>query len=118
MQRKEAAKRGQDFMQGNFSNSNQMGGRYSPSIEPTARTQQVDKPSYSSRSSTPVSQAKGMKLGRKAKAADLFDAIKPDVEEPLLRSVSSAPVMSNQEVYVFYLLFLHACLAKYKYVCV
>lgn len=33
------------------------------------------------RSSTPpVSQAKGMKLGRKAKASDLFEAIRPDVE--------------------------------------
>lgn len=34
-----------------------------------------------------------MQLGRKPKAADLFEAIKPDVEEPLMNSSS----YSNQK---------------------
>ncbi|RCH83443.1 Coatomer subunit delta, partial [Rhizopus stolonifer] len=98
MQRKEAQKRGQGFMQGNFSSSSMtMGGYgggsgYSPSSEslPSMR----DSPSSYSRSSTTASaptstsKAKGMQLGRKPKAADLFEAIKPDVEEPLLSSPS------------------------------
>ncbi|KAI7898749.1 uncharacterized protein BX663DRAFT_523977 [Cokeromyces recurvatus] len=92
MQRKEAQKRGQGFMQGNFNSSSNMsgymGGGYSPSTEsvPSMR----ESPSSYSRSSSNVpssaSKAKGMQLGRKPKAADLFEAIKPDVEEPLLNS--------------------------------
>lgn len=40
-----------------------------------------------------------MQLGRKPKAADLFEAIKTDVEEPLLqtKNASKQPVASNQE---------------------
>ncbi|KAI8332576.1 coatomer subunit delta [Chlamydoabsidia padenii] len=86
LQRKEASKRGQGFMQGNFS-TNTMGGRYSPSLEPSSQSM-IQTPSYSGRSSTPPassSKAKGMQLGRKAKTADLFEAIKTEVEEPLLR---------------------------------
>jgi hypothetical protein len=47
-----------------------------------------------------TSKAKGMQLGRKPKAADLFEAIKPDVEEPLLNTSSYSnqkPVNHNQE---------------------
>ncbi|KAG2201423.1 hypothetical protein INT47_001472, partial [Mucor saturninus] len=95
MQRKEAQKRGQGFMQGNFntngssgggSGSYGNGGTYSPSSEslPSMR----ESPSSYARPSaapTPTSKAKGMQLGRKPKAADLFEAIKPDVEEqPLI----------------------------------
>lgn len=97
MQRKEAQKRGQGFMQGNFSGGSGSGmgggygggGSYSPSSEsmPSMR----ESPSSYSRASaaTPTStasKAKGMQLGRKPKAADLFEAIKPDVEEPLISS--------------------------------
>ena len=113
MQRKEAQKRGQGFMQGNFnsSNSSMMGGYggggsgYSPSSEslPSMR----ESPSSYSRPSTntpsATSKAKGMQLGRKPKAADLFDAIKPDVEEPLLNTTSSynqKAANSNQERFV------------------
>lgn len=101
MQRKEATKRGQGFMQGNFSsgsghNTSQSFGadRYSPSIDTYKPAQSYDRPSSYSRSSTPpVSQAKGMKLGRKAKAADLFEALKTDVvdEAQLPARSSSAP---------------------------
>lgn len=92
MQRKEAQKRGQGFMQGNFNtnggggSSYGNGGSYSPSSEalPTMR----ESPSSYTRPSTaptPTSKAKGMQLGRKPKAVDLFEAIKPDVEEqPLI----------------------------------
>lgn len=52
----------------------------------------------------PTSRAKGMKLGRKGKSADLFEAIKTEVEEPLLRSPApsaAAPVSTiSQERYV------------------
>lgn len=97
MQRKEAQKRGQGFMQGNF-NSNGGGGSgngggnygnngaYSPSE--TLPSMRESAPSYSRPASnsatTTTSKAKGMQLGRKPKAADLFEAIKPDVEEPLI----------------------------------
>ncbi|CAO3619715.1 unnamed protein product [Cunninghamella echinulata] len=99
LQRKEASKRGQGFMQGNYSSSNTMGGRYSPSLEPSAQSM-IQTPSYSGRSSTPpanTSRAKGMQLGRKPKTADLFEAIKTEVEEPLIRSNSnlSRPEVSN-----------------------
>lgn len=112
MQRKEATKRGQEFMQGNFSNgsgqnsSQSFGvGRHSPSIDTynsnNNRAQSYERPSSYSRSSTPpVSQAKGMKLGRKAKASDLFEALKTDVvEEPqaILRSNSAPAHNVNQE---------------------
>lgn len=114
MQRKEAQKRGQGFMQGNFnSSSNSMGSYgggggsgYSPSSEslPSMRESPL---SYSrpSSSNTPsaTSKAKGMQLGRKPKAADLFEAIKPDVEEPLLSTTSSynqKAANSNQERFV------------------
>ncbi|KAI9246502.1 hypothetical protein BDA99DRAFT_527051 [Phascolomyces articulosus] len=92
MQKKEAQKRGQGFMQGNFSSqSNYMGGRFSPALEPTVQSS-VDSP-YVSRSSTPPapsSKARGMQLGRKPKATDLFEAIKTEVEEPLLKSSRSS----------------------------
>lgn len=88
-------------MQGNFSsgsghNTSQSFGadRYSPSIDTYKPAQSYDRPSSYSRSSTPpVSQAKGMKLGRKAKAADLFEALKTDVvdEAQLPARSSSAP---------------------------
>lgn len=112
MQRKEATKRGQEFMQGNFSNgsgqnsSQSFGvGRHSPSIDTynsnNNRAQSYERPSPYSRSSTPpVSQAKGMKLGRKAKASDLFEALKTDVvEEPqaILRSNSAPAHNVNQK---------------------
>ncbi|ORZ01029.1 hypothetical protein BCR43DRAFT_453309 [Syncephalastrum racemosum] len=91
MQKKEAQKRGQGFMQGNFSSNNYMGGRFSPALEPTVQTS-IDTSSYS-RSSTPPasgsSKARGMQLGRKPKSADLFEAIKTEVEEPLLKSSRS-----------------------------
>ncbi|CEP09603.1 hypothetical protein [Parasitella parasitica] len=104
MQRKEAQKRGQGFMQGNFSSNNGMGsyGGYSASSDslPSMR----ESPSSYSRpsSSTPsaASKAKGMQLGRKPKAANLFEAIKPDVEEPLLNTASlhgHKTAASNQE---------------------
>lgn len=112
MQRKEAQKRGQGFMQGNFNSSNNSmgsygggGSGYSPSSEslPSMR----ESPSSYSRPSTntpsATSKAKGMQLGRKPKAADLFDAIKPDVEEPLLNTTSSynqKAANSNQERFV------------------
>ncbi|KAI8336581.1 hypothetical protein BC941DRAFT_452960 [Chlamydoabsidia padenii] len=107
LQRMEALKRGQGFMQGNYSNSsNGMGGRYSPSIEPSAQSM-VEVSSYSSRSSTPssTSKAKGMQLGRKQKTADLFEAIKTEVEEPLLRSAQSTnqhqkPNINQESVHV------------------
>lgn len=40
-----------------------------------------------------------MKLGRKGKSADLFEAIKTEVEEPLLRSSVpvSAPVSTQPQ---------------------
>ncbi|CAO0796402.1 unnamed protein product [Mucor circinelloides] len=107
MQRKEATKRGQGFMQGNFSNgsgqntSQNFGvDRYSPSIDTYKPAQSYDRPSSYSRSSTPpASQAKGMKLGRKAKASDLFEALKTDVvDEPQSLSRShSAPASHNAE---------------------
>ncbi|KAI8382969.1 hypothetical protein BD560DRAFT_385665 [Blakeslea trispora] len=98
MQRKEAQKRGQGFMQGNFSTGNvNMGGYgggsgYSPSSE-SLPSMRDSSPSYNRSSSTPsaptsTSKARGMQLGRKPKAADLFEAIKPDVEEPVLSSPS------------------------------
>ncbi|KAI8384449.1 uncharacterized protein BYT42DRAFT_612150 [Radiomyces spectabilis] len=91
MQRKEASKRGQGFMQGNFSSTNNFnGGRFSPSLEPTVQTV-TETPSYVGRSSTPpASKARGMQLGRKPKTADLFEAMKTEVEEPLLKSSSSS----------------------------
>ncbi|KAI8082782.1 uncharacterized protein BX664DRAFT_301207 [Halteromyces radiatus] len=98
LQRKEASKRGQGFMQGNFSN-NTMGGRYSPSLEPSAQSM-IQTPSYNGRSSTPPassSKARGMQLGRKPKTADLFEAIKTEVEEPLLRSNRSLPSSASQQ---------------------
>ncbi|KAI9481598.1 MAG: hypothetical protein EXX96DRAFT_567347 [Benjaminiella poitrasii] len=95
MQRKEAQKRGQGFMQGNFNSSSSMGsymGGYSPSSESTPSMREspssYSRPSSNAPSST--SKARGMQLGRKPKAADLFEAIKPDVEEPLLNSSSHA----------------------------
>ncbi|KAI7858772.1 hypothetical protein BDC45DRAFT_497602 [Circinella umbellata] len=92
MQKKEAQKRGQGFMQGNFSSQNNyMGGRFSPALEPTVQTT-MDSP-YVSRSSTPPapsSKARGMQLGRKPKSSDLFEAIKTEVEEPLLKSSRSS----------------------------
>ncbi|KAI9365298.1 hypothetical protein BD770DRAFT_357338 [Pilaira anomala] len=95
MQRKEAQKRGQGFMQGNFntngasSGSYGNSGTYSPSSEslPSMRetASSYSRPSSHTVTSTPTSKAKGMQLGRKPKAADLFEAIKPDVEEqPLI----------------------------------
>lgn len=105
MQRKEAQKRGQGFMQGNFnSNGSGMGsygggsGSYSPSESlPSMR----ESPSSYSRSpnaaSTTTSKAKGMQLGRKPKAADLFEAIKPDVEEPLISNNNVQQRNTNQE---------------------
>ncbi|KAI8334168.1 Longin-like domain-containing protein [Choanephora cucurbitarum] len=99
MQRKEAQKRGQGFMQGNFNSSNiNMGGYgggsgYSPSTEslPSMRDSSPSFNRSSSTTSAPVStsKARGMQLGRKPKAADLFEAIKPDVEEPALSSPSA-----------------------------
>ncbi|KAG2237189.1 hypothetical protein BDF21DRAFT_356700 [Thamnidium elegans] len=94
MQRKEAQKRGQGFMQGNFNTNGGGGGggnygnsgAYSPSE--TLPSMRESAPSYSRPAShsatTTTSKAKGMQLGRKPKAADLFEAIKPDVEEPLI----------------------------------
>jgi hypothetical protein len=40
-----------------------------------------------------------MQLGRKGKSADLFDAIKNEVEEPLLRSPApvSAPISTQPQ---------------------
>ncbi|KAI8065943.1 coatomer subunit delta [Gongronella butleri] len=107
LQRKEASKRGQGFMQGNFS-SNSMGGRFSPSLEPAASTI-VNAGSYNSnagRASTPpaggASKARGMKLGRKPKTADLFEAIKTEVEEPIPRPIAgtrqpAAPSQAHHE---------------------
>ncbi|KAI7883881.1 hypothetical protein K492DRAFT_143438 [Lichtheimia hyalospora FSU 10163] len=94
MQKKEAQKRGQGFMQGNFSSQgNYMGGRFSPALEPTVQTT-IDSPAFNSRSSTPPAssgtKARGMQLGRKPKSTDLFEAIKTEVEEPLLKSSRSA----------------------------
>lgn len=110
MQRKEAQKRGQGFMQGNFnsSNSSMMGGYggggsgYSPSSEslPSMRESPSSYSRPSSNAPSATSRAKGMQLGRKPKAADLFEAIKPDVEEPLLNTASSyhqKTAQSNQE---------------------
>ncbi|GAN02742.1 coatomer subunit delta [Mucor ambiguus] len=110
MQRKEAQKRGQGFMQGNFnsSNSSMMGGYggggsgYSPSSEslPSMRESPSSYSRPSSNAPSAASKAKGMQLGRKPKAADLFEAIKPDVEEPLLNTTSSyhqKTAQSNQE---------------------
>ncbi|KAL1930083.1 hypothetical protein VTP01DRAFT_1237 [Rhizomucor pusillus] len=102
MQKKEAQKRGQGFMQGNFSSSNYMGGRFSPALEPTVQSS-LETTSYVSRSSTPPApstKARGMQLGRKPKSADLFEAIKTEVEEPLLkssRSSLSSGTPKNQE---------------------
>lgn len=97
MQRKEAQKRGQGFMQGNFNTNGGNGsgggsgsygnsGTYSPSSE-SLPSMRESPSSYTRPSATPTttSKAKGMQLGRKPKAADLFEAIKPDVEEqPLI----------------------------------
>ncbi|KAF7721910.1 hypothetical protein EC973_003949 [Apophysomyces ossiformis] len=93
MQRKEAQKRGQGFMQGNYSANNYMGGQFSPSLDPTIQTTIETPSSYGGRSSTPpatTSRAKGMQLGRKPKTADLFEAIKTEVEEPLLKATAPA----------------------------
>jgi hypothetical protein len=53
-----------------------------------------------------------MKLGRKGKSADLFEAIKTEVEEPLLRSPvpsASAPVPTiPQERYVTNISIVHS----------
>ncbi|KAI9007516.1 hypothetical protein CLU79DRAFT_778333 [Phycomyces nitens] len=92
MQKKEAAKRGQGFMQGNFSaNNNYMGGQHSPSIDPTIQTTVESSSMSFGRSSTPpvTSKAKGMQLSRKPKTADLFEAIKTEVEP--IRAAPSAP---------------------------
>lgn len=97
MQKKEAQKRGQGFMQGNFSTSNYMGGRFSPALEPTTTTTTTVVESYVSRSSTPPAKAKGMQLGRKPKSADLFEAIKTEVEEPLLKSARSSMSSKHTE---------------------
>ncbi|KAL9537065.1 hypothetical protein MBANPS3_012119 [Mucor bainieri] len=108
MQRKEATKRGQGFMQGNFSgasgqnNTSQSFGadRYSPSIDTYKPAQSFDRPSSYSHSSTPpVSQTKGMKLGRKAKASDLFEALKTDVvdESQFPTRSNSAPPAHNAD---------------------
>lgn len=112
MQRKEAQKRGQGFMQGNFnsSNSSMMGGYggggsgYSPSSEslPSMRESPSSYSRPSSNATPATSKAKGMQLGRKPKAADLFEAIKPDVEEPLMNTTSyhQKTAQSNQERFV------------------
>lgn len=111
MQRKEAQKRGQGFMQGNFNSSNNSmgsygggggGSGYSPSSEslPSMRESPSSYSKSSTNASSATSKAKGMQLGRKPKAADLFDAIKPDVEESLLNTTSSynqKAANSNQE---------------------
>ncbi|KAG1064959.1 hypothetical protein G6F42_026909 [Rhizopus arrhizus] len=95
---------------GNFnsSNSSMMGGYggggsgYSPSSEslPSMRESPSSYSRPSSNAPSATSRAKGMQLGRKPKAADLFEAIKPDVEEPLLNTTSSyhqKTAQSNQE---------------------
>ncbi|KAI8967456.1 hypothetical protein BDF20DRAFT_901180 [Mycotypha africana] len=103
MQRKEAQKRGQGFMQGNFNSSSSYsmgggyggGGAYSPALDNMPSMRESPSSYSRSASATPsaTSKARGMKLGRKAKAADLFEAIKPDVEEPLL----GAPAATNHK---------------------
>ncbi|KAL0074942.1 hypothetical protein J3Q64DRAFT_1776750 [Phycomyces blakesleeanus] len=98
MQKKEAAKRGQGFMQGNFSANNYMGGQHSPSIDPTIQTSVESSTMSFGRSSTPpvTSKAKGMQLSRKPKTADLFEAIKTEVEPVrAVPSASSAPTNST-----------------------
>lgn len=100
-------------MQGNFnsSNSSMMGGYggggsgYSPSSEslPSMRESPSSYSRPSSNAPSATSKAKGMQLGRKPKAADLFEAIKPDVEEPLLNTASShhqKTPQSSQERFV------------------
>ncbi|KAI8644358.1 hypothetical protein BD408DRAFT_413304 [Parasitella parasitica] len=104
MQRKEAQKRGQAFMQGNFSSGNSTGayGGFSASSDslPSMRESPSSYNRPSSNAPSATSSAKGMQLGRKPKAADLFNAIKPDVEEPLLNTASphsQKTATSNQE---------------------
>ncbi|KAG0167425.1 hypothetical protein DFQ28_006098 [Apophysomyces sp. BC1034] len=100
MQRKEAQKRGQGFMQGNFSSNNYMGGQFSPSLDPTIQTTVETPSSYGGRSSTPpapTSRAKGMQLGRKPKTADLFEAIKTEVEEPVHKPSTFAATKSSSK---------------------
>ncbi|KAG2174386.1 hypothetical protein INT43_004409 [Umbelopsis isabellina] len=94
MQRRDAAKRGQMYMQGNYSGGF-AGNRSQPSLEPSVQSVTEQRPSFNSSPAQPTSRAKGMKLGRKGKSADLFEAIKTEVEEPLLRSPApsaAAPV--------------------------
>ncbi|KAI8990353.1 hypothetical protein BDB01DRAFT_507273 [Pilobolus umbonatus] len=103
MQRKEAQKHGRAFMQGNFNSSvsNNMGnmggmGSYGGNYSPSEAIKEAS--SFSRPSSAPTSsgsKAKGMKLGKKAKAGDLFESIKPDVEEPLLAPASIQRIYSE-----------------------
>ncbi|CEG69916.1 coatomer subunit delta [Rhizopus azygosporus] len=84
LQRKEAQKRGQEFMQGNYKSGNSgFGGGFSGQFSSsssfeTTTSVSVVKESYSpveSNVDTPTSKPKGMQLGRKPKAANLFEAI-------------------------------------------
>ncbi|KAI8576259.1 hypothetical protein K450DRAFT_257908 [Umbelopsis ramanniana AG] len=98
MQRREAAKRGQMYMQGNYSGGFS-GNRASPSLEPTVQAATEQRSTYNSSPAPAASRAKGMKLGHKGKSADIFEAIKSEVEEPLLRSpaVTLAPISTHPQ---------------------
>ncbi|KAG1047269.1 hypothetical protein G6F46_009966 [Rhizopus delemar] len=81
MQRKEAQKRGQEFMQGNFkSSNNSFGGGYSgqsfsPSFEtsPTNISRETYTPVETAVSADTPPKPKGMQLGRKSKTVNLFE---------------------------------------------
>ncbi|KAG0193986.1 Coatomer subunit delta [Apophysomyces sp. BC1034] len=81
-QRKEASKRGQGFMQGNYSTDHSVGGLYSPSPEVTPA---IVEQSHSPLSTPSTSHVKGMKLGRKSKSAALSEALQTETEGQAVR---------------------------------
>ncbi|RUP48525.1 hypothetical protein BC936DRAFT_144446 [Jimgerdemannia flammicorona] len=79
MQRREAQKRGQSYMAGNYSGN--FGNNSRPSStynEPTVQSTVEERSSYNS-SPALTSKAKGMQLGKKGKSNDLFEALKTEV---------------------------------------
>ncbi|KAI8976829.1 hypothetical protein BDB01DRAFT_853037 [Pilobolus umbonatus] len=96
IQRKEASKRGEQFMQGHYSESAYIQSGYSQISQSTSKSTYADNHIVQSPSSIPtVSPAKGMKLMKKGKTSNLLTALQTQIDEPLIPATSSAGVHIN-----------------------